>query len=97
MLSLNAYPIIPVFALRDNYIWLLINKKLNKALIIDPGEGSPVIAFLEKNGLKPEAVLITHHHWDHCGGAKELLQQFDPNIPVYGPESLALVTHLGTS
>lgn len=32
----------------------------------------------------PEAILLTHHHQDHVGGVKELLQHF-PQLVVYGP------------
>ena len=33
-----------------------------------------------------DAVLITHHHYDHTGGIEELLMKY-PNLKVYGPNN----------
>ncbi len=44
-----------------------------KAIIIDPGEGSEtVISALEKYGVVPDSVLITHGHFDHISSAADL-------------------------
>lgn len=82
----------PVPALKDNYIWTLTNKQ-NKAIIVDPGEASPLLHFLDKKNLTLFAIFITHHHWDHTHGIAEVLQQFD--VPVYGPanERVLHLTH----
>jgi hydroxyacylglutathione hydrolase len=77
--------IIPIPAFKDNYIWLLINNKNQHAIIADPGDATPVIKQLETMGLILSAILITHHHADHCGGLDILTRQF--SIPVYGPEA----------
>jgi hydroxyacylglutathione hydrolase len=76
MLSLRALP-----AFTDNYIWTLANEK-GEALVVDPGDAAPVLAEAER-GLKPVAILLTHHHADHIGGAAELLERFD--VPCYAP------------
>ena len=76
--------IIPIPAFKDNYIWLLINNKNQQAIIVDPGDATPVIRELETRGLTLCAILITHHHDDHCGGLDKLTRLF--SIPVYGPE-----------
>ena len=76
MLSLRALP-----AFTDNYIWTLANAA-GEALVVDPGEAGPVLAEVER-GLKPVAILLTHHHPDHVGGAGELLERF--GIPCYAP------------
>lgn len=83
--------VIPVPALRDNYIWLirLDGTPANgpaPAIIVDPGEASPVLAALATHELRPVAMLITHHHPDHVGGVPELLRHFP--IPVHGPAGL---------
>ena len=39
-----------------------------RALVVDPGDAQPVIAFLQREGLQLEAILVTHHHADHIGG-----------------------------
>lgn len=70
---------IPAF--KDNYIWLLHNG--TEAVVIDPGEASPVSWRLKAENLELKAILVTHHHADHQGGIASLLEEFD--IPVYGP------------
>ncbi len=77
--------IIPLPALKDNYIWLLKNKASNHVAIVDPSEAKPVLELIESEGLIPIALLITHHHWDHVGGITEITEKHD--IPVYTPKT----------
>lgn len=63
----------PLPALSDNYIWLLIAPEHRQVICIDPGEAKPVCAFLAAKELSLAAILITHHHWDHTAGLKDLL------------------------
>lgn len=79
----NGLKIYPIPALKDNYIWAIINNKLSVAAIVDPGETQPVLDFLNENQLKLTAILITHHHWDHTNGVMELKNTC--KVPVYGP------------
>lgn len=72
---------IPAF--EDNYIWALADDD-GDALIVDPGDAAPVIAATGM-GLWPAAVLITHHHADHCGGVAALRERW-PTLPVFAPE-----------
>ncbi len=65
----------------DNYVWIIVNKENNAGVIVDPGDAKPVLDFLAKNNITPEAILVTHHHNDHSGGVKGITQEFD--IPVY--------------
>jgi len=71
---------IPAFS--DNYIWTLI--KGNSVAVVDPGDASAVENFLNKNNLNLEAILITHHHFDHTGGISELSSKW--KTKVYGPK-----------
>lgn len=70
-------------AFEDNYIWALVDDE-GDALIVDPGDAAPVLAAAE-HGLWPAAVLLTHHHHDHCGGVEALRQRW-PTLPVFAPE-----------
>lgn len=72
----------PLPAFRDNYIWLLSGPNQHAA-VVDPGDAVPVQQALAARGLRLEAVLVTHHHADHMGGAAELAREH--GCPVYGP------------
>lgn len=85
--------VLPVPAFKDNYIWLIRRPEGTAAAVVDPGDADPVLDALEEQGLTLVAVLITHHHGDHVGGARRLLARYD--VPVYGParEHIPAVTH----
>ncbi|HTD28538.1 MAG TPA: hydroxyacylglutathione hydrolase [Xanthomonadaceae bacterium] len=68
-------------AFADNYIWALADAQ-GLAVIVDPGDSAPVFEAIG-SGLQPVAILLTHHHPDHIGGAEQLLQRFD--VPCYAP------------
>jgi hydroxyacylglutathione hydrolase len=76
----------PIPAFDDNYIWCLTSAGSGYAVVVDPGDDDPVRAFLEENGLKLAAILVTHKHGDHTGGIRGLLADW-PGIPVYGPRN----------
>jgi hydroxyacylglutathione hydrolase len=78
----------PVSAFRDNYIWLITNEDSNNAAVVDPGDAVPVLAALDDLRLKLSAILITHHHADHTGGVRQLLEH--AAVPVYGPAGEAI-------
>lgn len=85
MLSLHPLP-----AFADNYIWMLTTAD-GHALVVDPGDAAPVLAAVA-DGLRPAAILLTHHHADHIGGVAELQAHFD--IPCFAPvdERIAVAT-----
>jgi hydroxyacylglutathione hydrolase len=76
MLTLRPLP-----AFADNYIWTLSDPAGN-SLVVDPGQAGPVLQAAAE-GMKPVAILLTHHHPDHVGGAAELVERFQ--IPCYAP------------
>jgi len=76
--------IAPLPAFSDNYIWAINHEENNTFICVDPGDADPVIDYALQNGLLLEAILITHHHFDHIGGVNALMKRF-PNVEVYGP------------
>jgi len=84
--------VVPLPALADNYIWLLHDDEGN-AVVVDPGEAAPVESALCARKLTLRAVLLTHHHLDHIGGAARLRD--DHRVPVYAPndERIDIATH----
>ena len=74
----------PLPAFADNYIWTLRESPAGAPLVVDPGDAAPVLAMAEATGLAPGALLLTHHHPDHVGGAAALLRRW-PGLPVFAP------------
>ena len=66
--------------LQDNYSYLVIDESNNSAYVVDPGEASPIIDFLENKNIKLKYILNTHHHYDHIGGNKELKKKFGSRV-----------------
>ena len=76
MIRIEALPV-----LKDNYVWIIVEQDKRIATIVDPGEAAPVIDYLEKYKLRLLAILLTHHHLDHCGGVDDLVRRY--SVPVY--------------
>lgn len=71
----------PIAAFTDNYIWALHDGQ--QALVVDPGDATPVLAWLAAERCQLTGILITHHHADHTGGVAELMAQ--TGAPAWGP------------
>lgn len=81
-----ALKVSSVGAFSDNYIWVFGQDGGRDVCIVDPGDAAPVLVALDSQDLQLSSILLTHHHADHIGGVKELLERF-PGTPVYGPKS----------
>lgn len=81
-----VYIITPICALKDNYIWSIGKASSGHCVIIDPGNADPVLNHLNTHKLQLEAILITHHHWDHTNGVKGILEKHP--VPVYSTATL---------
>ena len=65
--------------------YIVINQETKECFIIDPGASSEKIAEkVMQDGLTPVAILLTHGHFDHVGGAKTLADRFQ--IKIYAHE-----------
>jgi hydroxyacylglutathione hydrolase len=76
VMNLTALP-----AFTDNYIWMIDDGA--RAIVVDPGEPGPVADALDARRLELAAILVTHHHADHCGGVDALRPRL--RGPVYAP------------
>ena len=66
--------------LKDNYSYVIIDEKNNKTCVVDPSEPKPIINFLEKNNLKLNYIMNTHHHYDHVGGNNLLKKKYNAKV-----------------
>ena len=80
----NNISINPIKSFTDNYIWMI--KKNKDAVMVDPGDASPVLEILKNKKIHLQAILITHKHADHIGGVKDLIEAY-PNVKIYGPKN----------
>ncbi|MEM8722113.1 MAG: hydroxyacylglutathione hydrolase [Cyanobacteria bacterium P01_G01_bin.39] len=82
---------IPV--LTDNYIFVLIDPEQKLAAVVDPAVARPVLEYLEQIDAQLIAIFNTHHHSDHVGGNRQLIERF-PEATVYaGIEDHGRIPH----
>ena len=75
------HEILPVGMLQCNCS-IFGDEETREAMVIDPGDDvSQILEVLAKHGLKVKAIVITHAHIDHIGGAQELKRI--THAPVY--------------
>jgi hydroxyacylglutathione hydrolase len=75
------HEILPVGMLRCNCS-VFGDEQSREALVVDPGDQiDSVLGIVAKHGLTVKAIVITHAHIDHIGGAQKLKQA--TGAPVY--------------
>jgi hydroxyacylglutathione hydrolase len=75
------HEILPVGPLQCNCS-IFGDEQTREAMVVDPGdEISGILAILARHGLKVTAIVITHAHIDHIGGAQKL--KLATGAPVY--------------
>ena len=58
-----------------------VNTDTKECLVVDPGAAAPQLAErIQKDGYTPVAILLTHGHFDHAGGAEALAKEFGTSI-----------------
>lgn len=76
-----------VRARTDNFIWLIEDG--GACIAVDPADAAPVLTALESFGGRLVAIWNTHHHGDHVGVNRELIDQGRLPAKVYGPGRVA--------
>jgi glyoxylase-like metal-dependent hydrolase (beta-lactamase superfamily II) len=65
-----------------------------RAWIVDPGdEAERIAALLEKKGLEPAGILLTHAHFDHIGGVPGLQAAFPGLKITVHANDVPVITH----
>lgn len=49
--------LIPLPAFQDDYLWFMHDRR--EALVVDPGDAVPVMAYLQREVLQLQAILVT--------------------------------------
>ncbi len=62
--------------------YILGDRSLATAVVVDPGQdAAPVVTErLDANGVRCEAILLTHGHLDHVWSAPELAEKLDVEV-----------------
>ena len=83
---MNVYTIVVGFLQTNCY--LAVSAPGPEAVVIDPGaQGGRILKEIEKANLKIEYILLTHGHFDHTRGLKEVRRAL--NVPVLAHEKEA--------
>lgn len=70
----------------DNYMYVIIDEASKKCAVVDPVEADTILNAVKQEGLELTTILTTHHHWDHAGGNKKLVDALGPKLVVVGEE-----------
>jgi glyoxylase-like metal-dependent hydrolase (beta-lactamase superfamily II) len=77
------FEIIPVTPFQQNCT-ILACPETGTAAVIDPGgDIDHILAAIERLGVTPDKILLTHGHLDHVGGAAALARRL--GVPIIGP------------
>ena len=68
----NEFIIQPITVLQDNIVWVWVHNC--NAVVVDPSISSPIKQWLLNKNLSLTAILQTHHHEDHIGGTRKLIE-----------------------
>ena len=75
--------IIPVTPFQQNCT-LLFDDDTKHGVVIDPGgDVDAIMDAIEQTGVSVDAIVLTHGHLDHAGGAEELKERLD--VKIVGP------------
>jgi glyoxylase-like metal-dependent hydrolase (beta-lactamase superfamily II) len=83
--------VVPVTPFQQNCS-ILWDEAIGAAAVVDPGgEVERILAAVDKLGVRPEKILLTHGHIDHAGGAADLKAALQERaggvpVPIEGPD-----------
>ncbi len=72
----------------ENFAYIIADEKTKLCAIVDPGwEIHNILKIVEKNSLKVNKILLTHTHFDHILGVKDLTKITSAKIYVHELEA----------
>ncbi|CAH2213647.1 MBL fold metallo-hydrolase [Tepidibacter aestuarii] len=64
--------------------YIIHDKHTLDAAVIDPGDNSKIlIDYINRNNLKLNHIILTHHHYDHIGAVKDLKKQYNSDVLIH--------------
>jgi len=67
-------------ALNDNYAFLLREPVSGLVATVDTPDATVIRRFLDQKGWNLDFIFNTHHHRDHVGGNRELIERYEPEV-----------------
>lgn len=65
----------------------ILSNENKECVVFDPGgDGQKLISILNRQGLKPVAILLTHAHFDHIGAVDEVRNHYDVKVYIHEKE-----------
>lgn len=72
-----------ILGMFETNCYIISGNVSGKCILIDPAdEGERIFEYLQKENLVPEAILLTHGHYDHFLAVMDLQKNW-PELPVY--------------
>ncbi len=72
-ISINGYD--------HNFSYFVVDQETRQAFVVDPGDVPHLLSVIEVEDLIIKGLIITHSHFDHVSGVKEMVERF--GVPVY--------------
>lgn len=67
----------------DEHCYLIGADNATECAVIDPGMPKPVLEALERDGLNCAAILLTHGHFDHIGGVRQIRDRYGSKVYIH--------------
>ena len=65
------------------HAYLLGTDGTKDCVVVDPGLPKPVLDVLEREGLNCVAILLTHGHFDHIGGVRQIKERYGAKVYIH--------------
>ena len=75
------------------HAYLLGGDDTKDVVIVDPGLPKPVLEALEQDGLNCTAILLTHGHFDHIGGVRQIKDRYGAKVYIHEADAGMLVSN----
>ena len=92
-MALKIYTI-PTAPIEEN-CYVAFDEDSKEGFIVDPGnEAEKIFSRIQGEGIKVQAILLTHGHWDHIGAVEELRQKLGVQVHIHGDDAAMLTDSL---